>query len=818
LPEHRKKLAIKLIVEAATALILVVVLLSLLALRIYNSAYEGYVEKTLSVNQSLADLISDKIEGTFVSILNNLELAGKTTSMRGNNRREMISSVRTLYDHFDKRVIGVSRMDTSGKIVATWPDTSVIGQNIANQTHVVETMRTKKDVVSCPIKTVQGYEAIVVHKAVYEKDTIWAGNVCALVSLDHVKEKIHENLNEIGTRTFILDSLGQIIYHPDHKTGVLIDRAYDISSSEVLSELKATLPKPYRGSGLFRCSSNESYIVAFSPIRIGANIWTLGVYTEKDRITVQLAYFRKELILAILAMGITIAVALTGMVFFYLRKDKGTEIITRIELEKSKNSLLKSAIDSFQMLADYGNKNRGVQIASDSLRDAGDFKFCSICNFSPNDNSISFPAVSYRDQRDRKSFFEIIDTIPQRLKIPLDLERPEFKNLLQGHTLRVTALNELSGFSVEMKGIISKLLEVLNLGEVYVIPLLDGPSFVGIIMIIDERLLESHHELIRQYSEIAIMMLNLSDNLSNLHSQSILYSEILKSLHSGIYVVDKELRLLYFNNNSKLGLNLSNKDIGRKINELMPHVEKLGLDKTYREVFRTRRIVTNEEASYLSDSAKHFVRTTLIPIDSSSAETEKVMTIIEDITRQRELAEELKDTMRELRKLASTDGLTELYNYRHFSEALPKMMTSAREAKAELCLIVLDLDNLKAYNDLGGHHYGDNLLRVVGHILTQHQSPGDIVARYGGDEFVMILKNTSLEAAKNRAELVRTSILAYPFRDEEYLAGGDVTASFGVAAFTDDVEDSDDLMRRADRALYRAKMEGKNRVRIWEKS
>jgi diguanylate cyclase (GGDEF)-like protein len=107
---------------------------------------------------------------------------------------------------------------------------------------------------------------------------------------------------------------------------------------------------------------------------------------------------------------------------------------------------------------------------------------------------------------------------------------------------------------------------------------------------------------------------------------------------------------------------------------------------------------------------------------------------------------------------------------------------------------------------------------VVGHILTQHQSPGDIVARYGGDEFVMILKNTSLEAAKNRAELVRTSILAYPFRDEEYLAGGDVTASFGVAAFTDDVEDSDDLMRRADRALYRAKMEGKNRVRIWEKS
>lgn len=818
MPEYRKKLAIKLVVEVTTALALVVVLLALLALRIYNSAYEGYVEKTLSVNQSLADLISDKIEGTFESILNNLDLAGKTTSMKKDNRKEMISSVRTLYEHFDNRVLGVSRMDTSGCIVATWPDTNVIGQNIANQMHVVETMRTKKDVVSCPIKTVQGYEAIVIHKAVYEKDSIWSGNVCALVSLDHVKEKIHENLNEIGTRTFILDSLGQIIYHPDHKTGILIDRAYDIASSEVLSELKNSLPNPYRGNGLFTSPSKKTYIVAFSPIRIGANIWTLGVYTEKDRVSAQLAYFRKELLLAILAMGITIAIALAGMVFFYIRKDKSTEIISKTELEKSKNILLKNAIDSIQMLADYGNKNRGMQIISDSLREACDFKFCSICNFSPNDKSISFPAVSYRDQRDRKSFFEIIDTIPQRLKIPFDVERQEFKNLLQGHTLRITSLNELSGFSEQMKGIVGKLLEVLGLEEIFVIPLLDGHHLVGIIMIIDERPLEQHQEMIRQYSEIAIMMLKLAENVSNLHSQSMLYTEILKSLHSGIYVVDKELRLLYFNNNSKLGLNLSSKDLGKKITELMPHIEKLGHDKTYREVFRTRRIVSKEEVSYLSDSAKYFVRTTLIPIDSSSPEAEKVMTIIEDITRQRELAEELKDTMRELRKLASTDGLTELYNYRHFSEALPKMMASAREANADLCLIVLDLDNLKAYNDLGGHHYGDNLLRVVGHILTQHQSPGDIVARYGGDEFVMILKNTGLDAAKNRAELVRTSILAYPFRDEEYLAGGDVTASFGVAALSDDVEDSDDLMRRADRALYRAKMEGKNRVRIWEQS
>ncbi len=814
MPDRKRKIKLKLYVEAIIAFTLVITLLLLLATRLYHNVYDKYVDMTLDTNQSIANLTSSRIEDTFNAIRNNLDLAGETANIGHFKKDEILILMKSLYDHFEGRVVGVTRMDTTGCIVATWPDTNVIGQNISNQTHVIQTIASHKSVISCPINTVQGFEAIAIHEPCFLHDSLWFGNICALISLNFIEE----NLTETGVNAFIIDSIGQVIYHPEYEPGQLIRRIYDTRSSEALTQLFENPGRSTRGNGIFVSDSNDTYLAAFSPIYIGSNIWILVVYSDAEVIDKQLGGYRNELLFALIALSITIAVAFGGIIYFSFLKDRQAEVISSKELITHKSELLHLTFDSFQMLIEYGNENRAFQIICDSLRDVADLRFAAICKFNKDDNSLSIPGVSYKKQKDRKSFFEIADTIPQKLKPDMDTDREEYRSLILGHSVRITSLNQIFSLHENEQDTFGKLLEIMDVPDLLVIPLIADERMQGLLLIVDRKPEAGLRQKIEDYISLTIQMIQLSNDIGELQHQNFLYADILRSLYSGIHVVDRNLRLIYFNRNLKQEFNLSEEDVGRRITEVMPYIKKHGYEKTYREIFRTERTVTTEETSYLKDTTKRYVRTSLIPIVTPTKGVENVMTIIENITRQRELAEELKDTMRELKKLASTDGLTELYNYRYFSEALPKMMVSAREAKANLCLVVLDLDNLKAYNDLGGHHYGDNLLRVVGHILTQHQSPGDIVARYGGDEFVMIMKNTELEIAKNRAELIRTSILAYPFRDEEYLAGGNVTASFGVAALTDDVEDSDDLMRRADRALYRAKADGKNRVRVWKQT
>ncbi len=814
MPESREKIKLKLVIETAIAFVLVVTLVFLLSLRLYRNVHDNTVYRVAETNQSMADLISVKIDNSFESIRANLILASRIKRTDTNE----IWIVQSLYTHLEGKVIGISRMDSLGNIIAAWPDTQVIGRNISNQTHVRETMRTHSSVISCPFETVQEKVAIVIHEPVFLPDSVWNGSLCALVSLDYVREEMVDNLLGIGAKAFLVDTSGQIVFHSDYKPGILVERIYDLESSKVLSDLVNNLPMPYRGMGFFTDDSSKTYISGFSPVAIGPNIWTLGVYSNRDRVDSQLAGFGKELAFVLLALTAIIGVAFGGIVYFSLLKDKRSKDFSLRELEESKEEMLNLAFDGFQMLIDYGNKNRGLQVVSDLMREAGDLKFCSICEFSDDGTVLSFPAVSYRDSGDRRSFFELLDTIPQRITMHIDAESMEYRNLLDGHSLRLSKENGISVLSGDMQNIVRKLLKVMALEELYLIPVFRDKELCGLIQVIDEKPFEKILPFTKNYREMASLMFRMSKTEIDMQKRNELFDGILQSMTSSIFILDKNLDLIYFNKNFGREFDISEDKVGNPIHDIVPYIRKLGLEKTYREVLRTKRIVVSEEASYSSDTSKRFVRTTIIPISSSKEGEIKILTVIEDITRQRELSEELKDTMRELKKQASTDGLTELYNYRYFSESLPKMIISAREAGANLCLVVLDLDNLKAYNDLGGHHYGDNLLRVVGHILTQHQSPGDIVARYGGDEFVMIMKNTELDVAKNRAELIRTSIVAYPFRDEEYLAGGNVTASFGVASLTEDLEDSDDLMRRADRALYRAKAEGKNRVRVWEKS
>ncbi len=157
---------------------------------------------------------------------------------------------------------------------------------------------------------------------------------------------------------------------------------------------------------------------------------------------------------------------------------------------------------------------------------------------------------------------------------------------------------------------------------------------------------------------------------------------------------------------------------------------------------------------------------------------------------------------------AITDALTGLYNHRYLHERLSEELERAREQHSPLSLLFCDLDHFKDYNDRNGHSAGDAALREVAHIIEQSVRTIDIAARYGGEEFVVALVETGREDAVTVAERIRARL-----EKTDLQAGGvHLTVSIGVATFPEDAERREELLDKADWAMYLAKRQGRNRI------
>jgi diguanylate cyclase (GGDEF)-like protein len=172
---------------------------------------------------------------------------------------------------------------------------------------------------------------------------------------------------------------------------------------------------------------------------------------------------------------------------------------------------------------------------------------------------------------------------------------------------------------------------------------------------------------------------------------------------------------------------------------------------------------------------------------------------------------ELQKALRESRELAITDPLTGLHNRRYLWELLGRELLKARRTGTPVAAILADIDHFKRFNDTWGHEAGDLVLKRVADVIREHVRGSDIGCRYGGEELAVILPETTLEVAVERAERIRRGIAAVRL---DY--GGRpldaVTSSFGVAIFPQHASDAEALLRAADEALYEAKKAGRNRV------
>ncbi len=183
-----------------------------------------------------------------------------------------------------------------------------------------------------------------------------------------------------------------------------------------------------------------------------------------------------------------------------------------------------------------------------------------------------------------------------------------------------------------------------------------------------------------------------------------------------------------------------------------------------------------------------------------------------EIARYQEELEEarktLESTQARLKETSFKDELTGLYNRRFLFVRLEEEISRHRRFGHPVAVVLFDLDGFKEVNDGRGHMIGDETLRDIGQVLTKYSRGINVVARYGGDEFAILLVETSAEGARLYAERIRQIISSHP-----YSHGMHVTASFGVASLPDDeAPTAEDLVRIADEALYVAKRGGKNQV------
>lgn len=191
------------------------------------------------------------------------------------------------------------------------------------------------------------------------------------------------------------------------------------------------------------------------------------------------------------------------------------------------------------------------------------------------------------------------------------------------------------------------------------------------------------------------------------------------------------------------------------------------------------------------------------PILDQKGELAEILSVGHDISQRKELETEL-------RKLATTDSLTGIANRRRFLSKAPKEVTRSQRYGRDLSVLMLDVDHFKTINDRYGHAVGDQVLCRLVEVCNDELREHDVIGRLGGEEFAILLPETVLETARAVAERLRENIEATTVDGQSF----HFTVSFGVAQVKGSEETAEEVIRRADEALYRAKQKGRNRVEV----
>lgn len=201
---------------------------------------------------------------------------------------------------------------------------------------------------------------------------------------------------------------------------------------------------------------------------------------------------------------------------------------------------------------------------------------------------------------------------------------------------------------------------------------------------------------------------------------------------------------------------------------------------------------------------------TLLPLSSLTGEVTHISMIVYDVTDVAINKLQLKSANERLEYLSQVDGLTQLFNRRHWEHCLQKEFDRHARYGNDTSLVMLDIDHFKSINDTYGHQAGDRVLQNVSHTIKKSLRETDCAGRYGGEEFGVILANTPAANARFFAERLRKKLEQLEICYEEHLIK--ITVSLGICEITPAITDSDTWVSLADQALYQAKEAGRNRT------
>ena len=225
--------------------------------------------------------------------------------------------------------------------------------------------------------------------------------------------------------------------------------------------------------------------------------------------------------------------------------------------------------------------------------------------------------------------------------------------------------------------------------------------------------------------------------------------------------------------------------------------EELALDATGKA--DPKRLRTIEVEEYRKDRSRIWIENVLSFLRDENQRPAAIVGVSRDVTERRRLEEEL-------RNLSVTDPLTGVYNRRHFLEELQREMSRSDRYACPFSLIMFDIDHFKEVNDRFGHEAGDRVLKELTEMIRKRIRTTDLLARWGGEEFLILLANTNLRPAVKLAE-----DLLQRMRTGAFTGIGWLTASFGITAHRAG-EDIDDLLTRVDNLMYQAKRGGRSRL------
>lgn len=296
-----------------------------------------------------------------------------------------------------------------------------------------------------------------------------------------------------------------------------------------------------------------------------------------------------------------------------------------------------------------------------------------------------------------------------------------------------------------------------------------------------------------------------TDKNKSLHQEA-----LLQMLSAAVCVIDRDLNVVFSNAAHDRIYECEPGDmVGHSIREF----SEQGFQNASRDFryFDAGKVVDDHE--FYHKGTYYWV--SVIPLKDQDGLVYSILVTLMDIGNIKEIEYELKKSNNILQAYSETDFLTGLYNRRAFDEILHSEIRHVRRSKSNLALILFDVDNFKLYNDFYGHLAGDEVLKAVASATKQTLlREDDVICRYGGEEFAVILPNTDTEGALAIAERITQQVAALNIPNEKSPLGI-VTISSGLCVMSRSAS-YEKLIQSADTALYFAKRSGKNRVEVYQ--